>query len=64
MRTRRRKRARKKLAAERRKGNQLSNNNKAVALYKGDVNLKNLTMSDLYSASGMWRKGGIDNQKE
>ena len=44
------------------------NNNKqnevAVSIYKGDQELTDLNMGHLQSASGMYRKGRIDNYKK
>ncbi len=44
------------------------NNNKqnevAVSIYKGDAELSDLNMGHLQSASGMYRKGRINNYKK
>ena len=39
-------------------------NEVAVSIYKGDAELKDLNMGHLQSASGMYRKGRIDNYKK
>ena len=39
-------------------------NEVAVSIYKGDAELNDLNMGHLQSASGMYRKGRIDNYKK
>ena len=61
------KRKMEKKAKKKIKSKKLNNNKQnevAVAIYNGDSALKDLTIGHVTSASGQYRRGRIDNQKQ
>ena len=61
------KRKMEKKAKKKVKSKKLNNNKQnevAVAIYDGDSTLKDLTIGHVTSASGQYRRGRIDNQKQ